>query len=62
MEQSVAELHQMFLDLDLLVEHQGDVLNNIELQVRSAVDHVEDGNKEVHQSIELQKSIRKKQM
>jgi t-SNARE complex subunit (syntaxin) len=62
LEQSVAELHQMFLDFALLVDHQGEVLNNIELQVRQAVDHIEDGNEEVHQAIEIQKSVRKKQL
>ena len=54
LEQSVAELDQMFLDFALLVEQQGEVLNNIELQVGQAVDHIEDGNKEVHQAIEVQ--------
>ena len=62
LEQSVAELHQMFLDFALLVEQQGELLNNIEHQVRQAADHVEEANKDVYQSIELQKSIRKKQM
>mmetsp|Transcript_21202 Transcript_21202/g.35092 ORF Transcript_21202/g.35092 Transcript_21202/m.35092 type:complete len:310 (+) Transcript_21202:246-1175(+) len=62
LEQSVAELHQMFLDFALLVEQQGELLNNIEHQVRQAADHVEEANKDVHQSIEIQKSIRKKQI
>lgn len=62
LEQSVAELHQMFLDFALLVEQQGELLNNIEHQVRQAADHVEEANKDVYQSIELQKSIRKKQL
>ncbi len=62
LEQSVAELHQMFLDFALLVEQQGELLNNIEHQVRQAADHVEEANKDVYQSIEIQKSIRKKQM
>ena len=62
LEQSVAELHQMFLDFALLVEQQGELLNNIEHQVRQAADHVEEANKDVHQSIELQKSVRKKQV
>jgi t-SNARE complex subunit (syntaxin) len=62
LEQSVAELDQMFLDFALLVEQQGEVLNNIELQVGQAVDHIEDGNKEVHQAIEVQKSVRKKHL
>jgi t-SNARE complex subunit (syntaxin) len=62
LEQSVAELHQMFLDFALLVEQQGELLNNIEHQVRQAADHVEEANKDVHTSIEISKSIRKKQM
>ena len=62
LEQSVAELHQMFLDFALLVEQQGELLNNIEHQVRQAADHVEEANKDVYQAIELQKSIRKKQL
>lgn len=61
-EQSVAELHQMFLDFALLVEQQGELLNNIEHQVRQAADHIEEGNKDVVESLEIQKSIRKKQM
>ena len=62
LEQSVAELHQMFLDFALLVEQQGELLNNIEHQVRQAADHIEEANKDVHTSIELQKSVRKKQV
>jgi len=34
LEQSVAELHQMFLDLALLVEQQGEMLDQIEFQVK----------------------------
>ena len=52
----------MFLDFALLVEQQGELLNNIEHQVRQAADHIEEANKDVHTSIELQKSVRKKQV
>jgi len=62
LEESVAELHQMFLDFALLVEQQGELLNSIEHQVRQAADHVETGNQDVHGAIEIQKSVRKKQM
>jgi len=62
LEQSVQELHQMFLDFALLVEQQGELLNNIEHQVRQAADHIEEGNKDIVESLEIQKSIRKKQM
>jgi t-SNARE complex subunit (syntaxin) len=58
----VAELHQMFLDFALLVETQGELLNNIEHQVRTAADHIDEANKDVVESIEFQKKIRKKQM
>lgn len=61
LEQSVAELHQMFLDFALLTEQQGELLDQIEYQVKSAADYVEDANVDVHEAIEYQKKIRKKQ-
>jgi hypothetical protein len=61
LEQSVAELHQMFLDFALLTEQQGELLDQIEFQVKNAADHVEDANVDVHEAIEYQKAIRKKQ-
>jgi t-SNARE complex subunit (syntaxin) len=36
LEQSVAELHQLFLDFALLTEQQGEALDQIEYQVRAA--------------------------
>ena len=61
LEQSVAELHQMFLDFALLTEQQGELLDQIEFNVTQATDYVEEANVETHQAIEYQKSIRKKQ-
>jgi len=61
LEASVAELHQMFLDFALLTEQQGELLDQIEYQVRSAADYVEDANVDVHEAIVYQKKIRKKQ-
>eukprot|EP00934_Nitzschia_sp_Nitz4_P006399 Nitzschia sp. Nitz4//scaffold14_size191712//49323//50492//NITZ4_001707-RA/size191712-snap-gene-0.128-mRNA-1//1//CDS//3329536879//6389//frame0 len=61
LEQSVAELHQLFLDFALLTEQQGELLDQIEFQVKQAGDYVEEANVDVHQAIEYQKSIRKKQ-
>ena len=61
LEQSVAELHQMFLDFALLTEQQGELLDQIEFQVREAGDYVEDANVEVFGAIDYQKKIRKKQ-
>ena len=44
LEASVAELHQMFLDFALLTEQQGEMLDQIEFQVKSASDFIEDAN------------------
>jgi len=61
LEQSVAELHQMFLDFALLTEQQGELLDQIEFNVTQAGDYVEEANVETHTAIEYQSSIRKKQ-
>jgi t-SNARE complex subunit (syntaxin) len=61
-EQSVAELHQMFLDMALLTEQQGELLDQIEHQVKEAADYTEEGNVDLVESIEYQKKIRKKQL
>lgn len=61
LEQSVAELHQMFLDFALLTEQQGELLDQIEFNVTQATDYVEEANVETHTAIEYQKKIRKKQ-
>jgi t-SNARE complex subunit (syntaxin) len=61
LEASVSELHQMFLDFALLVEKQGELLDQIEAQVKEASDYIEAGNLEMVEAIDLQISIRKKQ-
>ena len=61
LEQSVAELHQMFLDMALLVEQQGEMLDQIEYQIQSASDYIEDGNEEIAQALVHQKEARKRQ-
>lgn len=61
LEQSVAELHQMFLDFALLTEQQGELIDQIEHNVKSAADHVDDANVLVYDAIEISKKVRKKQ-
>lgn len=61
LEASVAELHQMFLDFALLTEQQGELLDQIEFNVKNAADYVEEANVEVHEAIEHSKAARKKQ-
>lgn len=40
LEASIAELHQMFLDFALLVEQQGELLDQIEYQVGDSYIHL----------------------
>ncbi|KAK9668583.1 hypothetical protein RND81_13G070100 [Saponaria officinalis] len=42
-ERKLLELQQIFLDIAVLVDAQGDILDNIESQVKNAVDHVNSG-------------------
>lgn len=61
LEQSVAELHQLFLDFALITEQQGELLDSIEYSVQAANEHVECANEETAKAIEYQSAIRKKQ-
>eukprot|EP01006_Ploeotia_vitrea_P006511 TRINITY_DN13410_c0_g1_i1.p1 TRINITY_DN13410_c0_g1~~TRINITY_DN13410_c0_g1_i1.p1 ORF type:complete len:309 (-),score=21.07 TRINITY_DN13410_c0_g1_i1:97-1023(-) len=61
LEASVQELHQMFLDFALLTEQQGEMLDQIEFQIKSASDYIDEGNTNMVQAVELQKSLRYKQ-
>merc|ERR1712072_779379 len=60
LEASVAELHQMFLDFALLTEQQGEMLDQIEYQVKAAGEYVEEGNVDIKKAIQHQKEIRKR--
>lgn len=58
-ERKLLELQQIFLDMSVLVEAQGDMLDNIESQVSSAVDHVQSGTTALQKAKKLQKNSRK---
>ncbi|KAA0057177.1 syntaxin-132 [Cucumis melo var. makuwa] len=59
LERKLLELQQVFLDMAVLVEAQGDMLDNIESHVTSAVDHVQQGNTALQKAKKLQKNSRK---
>ncbi len=61
LEQSINELNQMFIDFALLTEQQGELLDQIEFQVKAASDYIDEGNAEMVKAIEIQKSIRRNQ-
>ncbi|KAL3535983.1 hypothetical protein ACH5RR_004444 [Cinchona calisaya] len=59
LERKLLELQQIFLDMAVLVDAQGDLLDNIETQVSTAVDHVQSGNTALQKAKTLQKNSRK---
>ncbi|KAK3029816.1 hypothetical protein RJ639_038004 [Escallonia herrerae] len=58
-ERKLLELQQIFLDMAVLVDAQGDMLDNIETHVSNAVDHVQSGNNALQKAKTLQRNSRK---
>ncbi|CAI0433078.1 unnamed protein product [Linum tenue] len=59
LEKKLLDLQQIFLDMAVLVDAQGDLLDNIESHVSTAVDHVQSGNTALQRAKSYQKSSRK---
>nr|GMC97722.1 syntaxin-132-like [Ipomoea batatas] len=58
-EMSQNGMHAIFMDMAVLVDAQGDMLDNIESQVSTAVDHVQSGNVALQKAKKLQRNSRK---
>lgn len=56
---SVRELQQLFQDMAVLIQEQGEMLNQIKYNVKTAHQQVTDGNKKLTQAIEQEKQVRK---
>ncbi|KAF4394438.1 hypothetical protein G4B88_018588 [Cannabis sativa] len=54
-ERKLLDLHQVYIDMAVLVEAQGADIDNIENQVRNAVDHLQRGNSALKNAKKLQK-------
>lgn len=59
LERSLMELHQIFLDMAVLVESQGELLDNIEKQVQRSVEYVNYGTNALQDARKLQRNTRK---
>lgn len=62
LEKSIKELHDMFLDMAMLVENQGELLDRIEYQVGLTRDRVDDATKDLKKASEYQAAARKKKL
>ncbi|KAI4322541.1 hypothetical protein L6164_022224 [Bauhinia variegata] len=58
-EKKLFDLHQIYLDMAVLIDAQGEILDNIESQVSNAVDHVQRGTSALQTAKKHQKSSRK---
>lgn len=59
LEQSIQELHQLFLDMSVLVETQGEMLDQIEYNIQQAETYTRAGVVELGKAQEYQKKSRK---
>ncbi|XP_034775623.1 syntaxin-2-like isoform X1 [Acipenser ruthenus] len=60
LESSIKELHEMFVDMAMLVESQGETINNIEKHVANAADYVGHAKEETKKALKYQSKARRK--
>ncbi|CAM9116141.1 unnamed protein product [Lampetra fluviatilis] len=60
LETSIRELHDMFLDMAMLVEAQGEMVNNIERNVENSVDYVGQAKEQTKKAVKMQTKTRKR--
>ncbi|KAG5243889.1 hypothetical protein OIU76_009217 [Salix suchowensis] len=59
LENNLKELHQVFMDMAVLVQHQGEQLDDIESHVQRANSYVRGGTQQLQTARKLQKNTRK---
>ncbi|CAO3633078.1 unnamed protein product [Mucor fragilis] len=57
-EKTIVELHQLFMDMQMMVEQQGEVLNTVEQNADETVVNLNEGNSQLTRAIALAKSTR----
>lgn len=56
------ELHEMFVDMSILVSEQGEMIDRIEYSVAKSGNYVESARKKVKRAEELQRAARQKKI
>ncbi|XP_028400546.1 syntaxin-like [Dendronephthya gigantea] len=62
LENSIRELHEMFLDMAMLVESQGEMVNRVEYNVEQAAEFVQSAKKETKKAVRYQSKARRKKI
>lgn len=62
LENSIRELHDMFMDMAMLVESQGEMIDRIEYNVEAAVDYIETAKVDTKKAVKYQSKARQKKI
>ncbi|XP_018588107.2 syntaxin-1A-like isoform X2 [Scleropages formosus] len=62
LENSIRELHDMFMDMAMLVESQGEMIDRIEYNVEHSVDYVERAVSDTKKAVKYQSKARRKML
>jgi len=62
LENSIRELHDMFMDMAMMVEQQGEMVNQIEYNVANASSYVEEAKNQTSKAVKYQSSARRKKI
>lgn len=62
LENSIKELHDMFMDMAMLVESQGEMIDRIEYNVEQSVDFIETAKQDTKRAVKYQSEARKKKV
>ncbi|XP_052860290.1 syntaxin-1A isoform X2 [Anopheles cruzii] len=62
LENSIRELHDMFMDMAMLVESQGEMVDRIEYHVETSRDYVATGQQDLVQAVKYMSKARKKKI
>lgn len=60
LEKSIRELHDMFVDMAVLVESQGELIDRIEYNVQNAADFVDNATNDINRAVKYKSKARKK--
>jgi len=62
LENSIKELHDMFMDMAMLVESQGEMIDRIEYNVEKSVDYIETAKADTKKAVKYQSKARRKKI
>ncbi|XP_065314408.1 syntaxin-like isoform X2 [Gordionus sp. m RMFG-2023] len=62
LENSIRELHDMFMDMAMLVESQGEMIDRIEYNVEQSVDYIETAKMDTKKAVKYQSKARRKKI